>query len=195
MGGKEGSYRDRYFSDNQAVRVAAKNRKGYRIIYQYVGLWKSWACEKGDLQRLKLRIGVAEVADICLYLACAAVDAPMNRVRMAGGIGILSVIPWILELSGVLRFLAAKEFVRELSLEEIDRSIRCGCCLRAVLTILSGFCGMAGCLVSGDAGALDLFLLAGILSSGVLSLVVWRLYSKLLINTYRNVNGTPGSRI
>lgn len=192
---KRQSYRDRYFADNEAVKVAANNRKGYRTIYRYVGLWKSWESAGGSLKRQKALIGLIELAGLCLYLSCAMADAPVNRSHMASGLGALSIIPWLLELSGVVRFLLAKEYVRDLSMDEIDGSIRYGCCLHAGLVILSGLAGMAGCLSSGDAGLRDALLLAGILMSAALSLVIWRLYRKLLINTYRNVNGNPGSRI
>lgn len=189
------SYRDRYFSDNEAVKVAANNRKGYRIIYRYVGLWKSWESASGSLKRQKAFIGLAELVGLCLYLGCAMVDAPVNRSHIASGLGILSIIPWLLELSGVIRFLLAKEYVRDLSMDEINSSIRYGCCLRAVLVVSSGLAGMGSCLLSQDAGLRDALLLAGILISAALSFVIWRLYRKLLINTYRNVNGNPGSRI
>lgn len=193
--GKEQLYRDRYFSDNQPVRVAAKNRKGYRTVYQYVGLWKAWESAGGNLKRKKRLIGLAELVSLALYLGCAAADTPINRAWIAGGLGVLAVIPWLLELYGVVRFLLAKEFVKELSLEEIDRALRYGCPLRAVLSALSALAGMGSALQSGNAGVLDAFVLSGILISASLSLVIWRLYGRLLINTYRNANGNPGTRI
>lgn len=192
---KRRSYRDRYFSDNEAVKVAANNRKGYRTIYRYVGLWKSWGSVGGDLKKQKVFIGLAELVTLCLYLGCAVVDAPVNRFHIASGLGLLSVVPWLLELSGVARFLFAGEYVRELSMDEIDASLRYGCCLRAVLVALSGLAGIVHCIQLGEAGALDGLLVAGILTSALLSFVIWRLYGKLLINTYRNVNGKPGTKI
>lgn len=192
---KRRSYRDRYFSDNEAVKVAADNRKGYRIIYRYVGLWKSWESVSGGLKRQKAFIGLAELTSICLYLTCALANAAVNRSRIAGGLGLLAVIPWLLELSGVISFLLAKEYVRELSMDEIDGSLRYGCCLRAVLVALSGVAGMTSSILLGEAGVLDGLLMAGILTSALLSFVIWRLYGKLLINTYRNVNGNPGTKI
>ena len=192
---KRQSYRDRYFADNEAVKVAANNRKGYRTIYRYVGLWKSWESVSGGLKRQKIFIGLAELVSLCLYLGCAVVDAPVNRSHIASGLGILSIIPWLLELSGVIRFLFAREYVRELSMDEIDSSLRYGCCLRAVLAALSGLAGMTSSILLGEAGVLDGLLMAGILASALLSFVIWRLYGKLLINTYRNINGKPGSKI
>ena len=195
MDGKRQSYRDRYFSDNEAVRVAANNWKGYKVIYRYVGLWKSWECPSGGIKQRKLLVGAAELASICLYMLCAAADAPINRVRVASGLGILSIIPWLLEISGIIRFALAKEYVKEMSMDEIDRSIRYGCFLRAALVVLSGLVGMGNCFSSGTANGQDVLLLAGILASALLSFVIWRLYGKLLINTYRNANGSPGSKI
>ena len=115
------SYRDRYFSDNEAVKVAAANRRGYRIIYRYLGLWRSWESVTGTLAQKKRVIGLAELTSVCLYLGCAAADSPVNRVRIAGGLGLLSVLPWLLEVSGVLRFLLAKEYVRDLSVNAISK--------------------------------------------------------------------------
>ena len=195
MGQKRTSYRDRYFSDNQAVRVAARNRKGYRTVYQYVGLWKSWESADGRLKRQKFRIGLTELAGLCLYLTCALVNAPINCSHAAAGLGLLSVVPWLLGLGGIARFLLAKGFIQEQSMDEIDQSIRSGCCLRAILVIASGLAGMAGCIQAGTAGVLDALVFAGIGASGILSIVIWRLYDKLLVNTYRNVNGNPGSKI
>ncbi len=195
MEGKRQSYRDRYFSDHEAVKVAANNRKGYQTIYRYVGQWKSWECPGGSMRKKKLLIGLAELASVFLYVLCAAKDAPINRARIASGLGVLSVIPWLLEVSGVLRFLLAKEFVKELSLEEIDSSIRYGCILRTVLVAMSGLAGMTSCLQSGGCGVWNALLLIGILASASLSFVIWRLYGRLLINTYRNANGSPGRKI
>ena len=64
-----------------------------------------------------------------------------------------------------------------------------------MLAALSGLLGMVECLQLGEASYREALLLAGILLSASLSLVIWRLYDKLLVNTYRNVNGTPGSKI
>lgn len=195
MEGKRQSYRDRWFSDNEAVKVAANNRKGYRIIYRYTGYWKSWESRGGSLRKQKILIGLAEWMSVCLYLSCALVNVPINRSRIAAGLGLLAVVLWLLEISGVVRLVLAREFVKEMSMDEIDKSIRYGCLPRAVLTALSGLAGMGECLWSGTCGVQDGLLLAGLLVSASLSLVIWRLYGKLLVNTYRNANGNPGSRI
>ncbi len=189
------TYCDRYFADNEAVRVAADSRKGCKTIYRYTGLWKVWACSTGSLKKRKLMIAMCELTAAALYLGCALADSPVNSSRLAAGFGLLSLIPWLLEVSGVLRFALAGEYVKELSMEEIDRSIRYGCPLRAALVSLSGLAGMSGALTGASAAVQDALLTAGILASASLSLVIWQRYRRLLVDTYRNTNGRPGTRI
>ncbi len=189
------TYRDRYFADNEAVRVAADGRKGCKTIYRYTGLWKAWVCATGTLKKRKLTIVVCELAAAALYLGCALIDSPVNSSRLASGFGLLSLVPWLLEVSGILRFALAGEYVKELSMEEIDRAIRYGCPLRAALVSLSGLAGMSEALAGGSVAVQDGLLTAGILVSASLSLAIWQCYRRLLVDTYRNVNGSPGSKI
>ncbi|MCD8342107.1 MAG: hypothetical protein LUC87_08165 [Clostridiales bacterium] len=191
---KKKSYRERYFEDNQPVREVANNRKGYRIVYRYVGLWVAWRSEKWPLKTVKWAFALAELASICLYLTCARVDTPLNRCQLANGFGVLSVVPWILELSGVVRFLLSKAYAKEMDSAEIDQSIRYGAVLRAVLLGLSLLCSVVNVLIHGTATVLDAGMALGILASIALSAAVWRGYRSLLLDTYHNVDGAPGSR-
>ncbi|MCD7920453.1 MAG: hypothetical protein LUG45_10415 [Clostridiales bacterium] len=190
---KRKSYRERYFEDNQPVRQVANTRKGYRIVYQYVGLWTAWRSEKWTLKTVKWFFALAELAGVCLYLICARVDTPLNHCQLANGFGVLSVVPWILELSGVVRFLLSKAYAKEMDSREIDQSIRYGAVLRAGLLGLSLLCGVVNTLVNGTATLLDGGMALGILASIALSVAVWQVYRSLLLDTYHNENGEPGS--
>ncbi|MCD7916955.1 MAG: hypothetical protein LUF84_00580 [Clostridiales bacterium] len=191
---KRKSYRERYFEDHQAVREVANNRKGYRIVYRYVGLWAAWRSERWPLGTVKGAFALAELVSVCLYLICATVDTPLNHSRLVNGFGVLSVVPWLVELSGILRFLLSKSYVKEMDSMEIDRAIRYGAVLRAGLLGLSLLCGIGTILVSGTATAADADVGLGILASIALSVGVWQGYRGLLLDTYHNVNGEPGSR-
>lgn len=189
---KRQSYRDRYFAENQAIRVSSDNRKGYQIVYLYVGLWKAW---EGRTLALCFRLGLLEAASLCLYICCAAVNTAINCSRFASGLGILSVIPWLAELYGVVRFVLAKPYVRELSMEEMDACLRFGCGIRAALVMLSALTGIGDTLLSGTARWQDWLVLAGLIASGAISIVIRHQYSGLLILTFRNLNGKPGTQI
>ncbi len=172
----------------------ANNRKGYRIVYRYVGLWVAWRSEKWPLQTAKRGLALAELASVCLYLICARVDTPLNRCQLANGFGVLSIVPWILELSGVVRFQLTKAYAKEMDSREIDQSIRYGAVFQAGLLGLSLLCGVVNTLVNGTATLLDGGMALGILASIALSVAVWQVYRSLLLDTYHNVDGAPGSR-
>lgn len=191
---KRKSYRDRYFEDYQAVRKPGSNRKGYRIVYQYVGLWTAWRSEKINLKSYKIVIAIWELVSILLYLACASADTSINSYRLASGFGILSIAPWLCEISGVIRFCLSGEYVRELSYEEIDKSIRYGCPLHIILTIASVLAGSIQAVVSKTFSAGSGFLAAGMLVSAGLTYAIWHAYRELLIEKYHNEDGKAGSR-
>ena len=189
------SYRERYFEDYEAIKIAANNRKGYRIEYRYIGDWMQWHSDRWSMGRVKLTLAILEMVSIAVYVAASLSGTPLTISRFANGFGALSLIPWLLELSGIVRFAAAKEFVKELSQKEIDQSIRAGCVLRAGLLFFSALAGLV------DAGVQKVLTLAylpvtlALLASALLSLMVWRLYNGLLICTYSNQNGQPSKPV
>lgn len=195
MSEKKKSYRDRYFEDYQAVKVPAQNRKGYRVEYRYIGLWKQWEDPDGSpLKFVKWQLLLTELLSAAVYVFAVLSGTPLSSARLANGFGTLSLVPWILELSGVVRLLFAGPFVRELSANEISTSIRSGSVLRAVLAALSAFAGGIQILAGHTAVPEDLLTFFGILFSAALSLLVKRHYDRLQQNTFRNDNGKPGER-
>lgn len=191
---KRKSYRDRYFKDYQAVKVPANNRKGYKVEYRYTGLWAKYEYGERPLRDAKLRMVLLETVSIAVYLAAVLSGTPLSVSRLANGFGTLQLVPWILELSGVVRFLIKSEYVKEPSTEEIGTSIRTGCMLRFILTALSAIAGGIQILVQKAAIPADIPIFLGIIASAVLSLMVKALYDSLLLIKYRNDNGQIGER-
>lgn len=195
MGEKKKSYRDRYFEDWQAVKVPAQNRKGYRVEYRYTGLWKQWEDPDGrPLKNSKWQLALLEILSIAVYVLAVLSRTPLSVARLANGFGTLSLVPWIAELAGVVRFLAAGAYVRELTASEISTSIRSGSVLRAILAALSAAAGGIQILAGHTAVPADLLTFLGILASAGLSLAVKHQYDRLQQNTFRNDNGKPGVR-
>lgn len=188
MKNKRQSYHDRYFSDYQALRIPNKDSGTYRTVYQYVGLFKAWE----NHASCKWQCGILEILSIMLFLICATCPVEINRAKLASGFGIAAVVPWLLEISGIFRFILSKRYVRELTWKEIDGSIRYGCSFRGTLMMFSGIAGMAQAM--GNESAVDWLVLAGILVSGAISFVIRQRYASLPVNTYRNQNGTPGKQ-
>ena len=190
---KRKSYRDRYFEDYKAVKVPADNRKGYRVEYQYIGIWTKWENPSGTLKSTKQKIALMEAVSIAVYAAAVLSGTPLSCSRLANGFGTLSLVPWILELSGVIRFIISPEYAKELSMEEISTSIRTGSVMRFALAFLSAAAGGIQILCQGKAVFADLPVFIGIMASSAITLLVRREYNNLFLTKYRNENGRPGS--
>ncbi|MBR6088731.1 MAG: hypothetical protein IKP86_02280 [Anaerolineaceae bacterium] len=192
---KRKSYRDRYFEDYQAVKVPADNKKGYKVDYRYTGFWVRYENSTQPLKNTKIRFAVLEVLSILIYVPAVLSGTPLSCARLANGFGTLQLVPWIAELIGVVRFLIASEYVKELSTIEIGATIRYGCLIRFFLAALSAFAGGIQILVQGKAVLPDLAVFLGIMISAVISLLIRKEYDHLLLIMYRNDNGKPGTRI
>lgn len=192
---KRKSYRERYFEDYKAVKVAANNKKGYKLEYHYIGRWMGWTSERYSMKQVKLAFAGMELVSIAIYVAAILSHSPFTVSRLANGFGTISLIPWMLELYGVVRFAAAGNHVKELTGEEIDRAIRAGTVLRALLVAASVIAGLADILLHKTAAVQDIPVVLTVLVSGGLSLLIRRFYSGLEVLSYRNDNGRPGSRI
>lgn len=191
---KRKSYRERYFEDYKAVKIAVDNRRGWRMEYHYIGPWSEWNAGDRPMKGVKRLFAAAEVVSVVIYIAANLSGAAVTTSKLLNGFGAVSLIPWLLELSGVLRFLLSKQYVKELEKEEIDKSIRIGCVCRALLLTLSAAAGIVDVLIRKTASGADILAVLGILLSAALSVIVRRRFGTLLVYTYRNDNGRPGSR-
>lgn len=187
------SYRERYFENYQAVRTPSPG--GTRVQYRYTGLWVRWESGRKPMRRVKLDMAILEVASVVIYVLASLSGTPLTRSRLCNGFGVLSLVPWLMELGGVIRFVASRAYAKEPSADEIGRSIRIGCSLRFLLAVFSALAGGVQTLVQGGAALSDLPAFLGICLSAMMSLLVRRTYGRLLVISYRNENGLPGSRI
>lgn len=195
MGEKRKSYRERYFEDYLPVKVPANNRKGYKTEYRYIGLWTQWEGEKRPFSAIKREIVLLELFSIAVYVLSVLSGTPLTVSRLANGFGTLSIVPWILELSGVVRLLFAGAYVKEFSAREIITSIRTGSVLRFILTALSAIAGGIQILTQHIAIPADLPVFLGIMFSAAVSLLVKFDFDRLLLIIYRNDEGKPGTRV
>ena len=194
MSERRKSYRERYFENYEAVKVPAGNRKGWRTEYRYVGHWAEWDGER-PIGQIKAFFAIVELAGIAVYAAAILSRTPVTVSKVANGFGGLSLVPWILELSGVVRFIAAGEYVKEMDRDEIDRSIRSGSAMRILLAALSMAAGLIDVFVHKKAAAGDALVVLAVAVSIGATWLVRHVYAKLTVTSYGNQNGAPGRRI
>lgn len=188
---KRKSYRERYFELHQAVKAPARDGKGSRTVYRYTGQWKAWTPASLPLSGMKLLMACFEIISILLFAWANLSDVGLNRSRFTAGFGILSLAAWLPELSGVVRFICHRAPVTELCYGEIDQAIRAGCVLRAALVFASVLSGGADLLLHHSMALADIPVGLAVLVSAALSLLVWRCYGRLSVDTLSNEDGQP----
>jgi hypothetical protein len=189
---KHKSYRERYFEDYEAVKKPCNNKKGYKVIYNYIGFWIVWHSEKFSLLSLKYLLAIGEALSLALYFLCARLNLPINSNHYAAGFGVLTIAAWLYELLGVLRFCFSHEYVKELDYEEIDKSIRVGCLFHLIFLVISVAIGLIGLLMDGEVIFQSILTIVGIGVSGCITYAIGHVYMGLTVEKYHNDNGKVG---
>jgi len=189
------SYREKYFENYIAESVPSGNKKGFRIAYRYTGLFIEWYEDGISKGFLKGRYALLETLSIVCFLISAFQQSAFNRIGYTCGFAYISLIFWMLEISGVIRFLLAGKMIKEMSQKEIDVSLSTGGNGRAICLFLALILGAGTLITAGGITGADMMSIAGLTVSAVISCVLAALHRKLLIRTYRNRNGVPDTQI
>ncbi len=190
---KRKSYRERYFENWEAVKEPARNRKGYRMAYRYIGMFCRYMPPKQGrtMRSVKLRMLLAMLLGMAAAMAAGLADVPFNHCRLANGFGVLSVVAWLIGAYGVLRFAASGAYMKRMTADEVDQCIRIGWVAHAVLLLLSAVSGGAALLSGGNGTYVDAMVILALLLSAGCSLAIRQSFSNLLMTMHKNANGQP----
>lgn len=100
--------REKFEENYTAIPVPAKNRKGYTMRYFYYAPWYIWDMPEEKLRKEKwLLLGIS-LAGLLVFVLSGLVPNKVNGTRLLFLPSALTLCCHILELSGLLQFLAAK---------------------------------------------------------------------------------------
>lgn len=187
------SYRDRYFENWQAEKVACSNRKGWRMVYRYVGPFCRYApaAQGRTLKLVKWEMLSLLLIGAAVYIPAMLSGTALTRCRMSNGFGVLSVLAWLISAYGVVRFAADHEYMKKLTADEVDQCIRIGCVAHAALLVLSVIAGGIRLITDGAGSPGDILVAAAVCASAGCSVAVRCLFSNLLMTTHQNEGGLP----
>lgn len=176
--------REAYFENYRKVQTPAGNRRGFRTTYQYTGEWLGWGQEAHEMRRTKILLLLLEAAGIGFYLAGALLSVPFNRLRITSGLAVLSLIPWIAEIWGVVRLAASSMVLKKPDFDEIRNCITVGGSIHMVLLASAILTGIISLLTSGQISGGSLLAAAGHLVSGAASCLVFLRYIRIPVEEY-----------
>lgn len=173
-------YRERYFEDHIAVPDVKKPGK---VKYVYNGQYVEPFVKEQSLNRWKTYMAVTELINIMIFLSIASIDVLFNYANVTVGIGALAIIPWMLEVWSVFRFIVAKKRMKETDRQSIEKFIEMGAVLRALLLILMVCVGSVIVIRARELQA-NIIAILGHLCMGMLSFLILRLYKRVYYYTY-----------
>lgn len=188
---KLNDHRERYFSDLGARPVLTKwGRKRYAYVYQ--GIWYRWGTEGFDLARRRGLYILLECVNIALFAWGGFSASALNFQKAVAGCGLLSVIPFLLELRGVFGFCVSGTYLMETDCKSIDFRIVYGALIRAMLLAVGLGIGIVATLIAGKLDGESLLTALAYLLTILVSAVVCRLQHRLGCRTYKSCNGDVG---
>ncbi len=185
MAGK--TLREKFEESYAAVSVPANNKQGFKIRYVYSAPWYVWDVPREKLRREKRKIALFSLVSFLPYLFAVTVPSALNRMPVVFLPSMLALCCHILELSGVVQFLAARYQTTKFTYEEVNRILRFVPLLRAGGSLFAGAACLYG-LAAEQAGLPAVWMCLGFWLSAAAAWAVEHWYSRLPLSYELNTN-------
>lgn len=185
-------HREQYFSDLAVKTILNKRgRKTYAYVYQ--GIWYRWGLDGFDLKKRRLLYVLLEIANIALFAYAGFSASTLNFQKFLAGCGLLSIVPFLIELRGVVGFCISATYMMETDYKSIDFRLVYGALIRVIILGTGLVTGLISALSKGKMDAASLLTAAAYLATLLISGILARLQHKLEYRNYKSVNGEVGA--
>ena len=172
------SLRETFEENYKAVQIPARNRKGFRIEYVYIGKWFCWKEEPSVVQKVKTWTAAVLFASVLLYLIAGLCHVPVNWSRAVSLTGLLSLAPLLFLVIGEIQFLVSKDKMTEQTCREIRTKLLIAPAFHGGLLLLCAAAGMYAAIRSAG-GRDQVMVCLCYLISGLLSLSIIFMFRRL----------------
>lgn len=185
-------HREKYFSDLTVKSTLNKRgRKVYAYVYQ--GIWYRWGAEGFDLRKRRLLYVLLEIINIAVFAYAGFSASALNFQKAVAGCGMLSIVPFLLELRGVCGFCISETYMMETDYKSIDFRLVYGALIRVMILSVGLMIGLISAVSEGKMDASSLMTAAAYLVTLLISGSIARLQHKLEYRNYKSVNGEVGA--
>ena len=181
----------RYKEYYEKIQKAANNKRGFTTEYRYKREFYGWDEQPEALKvRRMMYIGI-ELIGTLIFIMAAIQHVEYNTIKLSSGFAITSIVPWLAEVIGVVRFAVTKSPMIIPDYNEIKDCITFGSLIRCLLLVLSFGFGTYFLVSGGQMSAGNALVAAGHLASAAASFFLFRSQTSLKCRIYSNVGGKP----
>lgn len=185
-------HREQYFSD-LTVKTTLNKRGKKTYAYVYQGIWYRWGTEGFDLKKRRLLYVFLELVNIAIFCFAGFSVSALNFQKAVAGCGMLSIVPFLLELRGVFGFCISETYMMETDYKSIDFRLVYGSLIRVLILLIGLGVGLVSAVSEGKMDAASLLTATAYLLTILLSAAMARLQHKLGYRNYKSIDGEVGS--
>lgn len=185
-------HREQYFAD-LAVKTTL-NKRGKKVYaYVYQGIWYRWGAEGFELKKRRLLYAFLELVNIAAFCFAGFSASALNYQKAVAGCGMLSIVPFLLELRGVFGFCISETYMMETDYKSIDFRLIYGALIRVIILGIGFIIGLISVTLEGKMDTASFVSAAVYMVTLLISGSLARLQHKLEYRNYKSVNGEVGA--
>lgn len=185
-------HREQYFAD-LAVKTTL-NKRGKKVYaYVYQGIWYRWGAEGFELKKRRLLYIFLELVNIAVFCYAGFSASALNFQKAVAGCGMLSIVPFLLEIRGVFGFCISETYMMETDYKSIDFRLVYGALIRVLILGIGLAIGLISAVSADTMDLSSLMTAAAYLVTILISGSIARLQHKLEYRNYKSVNGEVGA--
>lgn len=136
------TFRDFFEENYMAYEEPCNNKRGFRIQYEYVGMWYVYKLDKEEKQRYKRIFGAMCVLSTAFFALAALQKCELNYRSYPILFSGLSLAAFLFEWFGVIKFILSGDKITDQNFHEINRILRFAPLINAILL----FCAAVSCV-------------------------------------------------
>lgn len=182
------SLREQFEMDYAPVPYTTKPGGKVKIRYVYDAPWYFWDLPEKTLKKKKWMLACMSIALLVLFIISALIPCGVNVWTVTAVAGVCSLAAHVLELFGVIRFLAARQHTTRMNYNYVNG-------IMAIVPWLHGICLLAAFLsgvvymAQNSINLLNIAASAGYMVCAVFSFIIAAVYQKIPFGTCKNQAG------
>lgn len=129
------TFRDSFEENYMAYEEPCSNRRGFRIRYEYIGMWYVYRLDREEKQRYKRIFGMMCLLSTVFFALAALQKCVLNYSSYPMLFAGFSLAAFLFVWFGVIKFVASGEKITKQNFEQLNMILRIVPCVNAFLLL------------------------------------------------------------